>query len=169
MIFSPGFDSNIEAHMEEEGSFSKGKHSCKDDLMEVFCPCCRRYDTEVKATPQVKVKGAFPKEKEKDPEAAGKLLEVQGNNGNSQNGGVPQGLGLNQTGPEPSAVSYPQVVSYNPQALSTQQSLDAHDAAAIYRSRPSPSAPAADHDVIFSDEQLQAMRRQCSYPVQATT
>ena len=51
--------------------------------------------------------------------------------------------------------------------------VDAHTAGALYRSRPSPSAPVMDDgpgpdDAVFMEAQL-AVHRQCSQPVQATS
>ncbi|XP_076472617.1 uncharacterized protein LOC143302016 [Babylonia areolata] len=94
-----GFDTDMEAQLEddEEGTF-KAKHSCWDDVVEVFCPCCAccqpssssssyssssststPTNTNTKPRGEVKVKvKAAPRGKvtEKGSEASGKLLEM---------------------------------------------------------------------------------------------
>jgi hypothetical protein len=142
-----GYEAEMEAQMEGDGSDYKAKHSCLHELTEVFCPCCV-YRSEVKAAPQTKV--VCPKgEKDKDPEASGKLLEVFASNH-----------------PPPSQ-PHPHPHHQHPHDLS-----DAHahvHAGAIYRSRPSPSAPVLDpeHDpmMVYQSDLI----RQYSQPVQATT
>lgn len=122
-----GFEVDMEAQMEEDGTYNRAKHSCMEDVMEVFCPCCHIWKSDVKATPQAKV--VFPKkgEKDKDPEASGKLLEVS--------------------------------------SLQHAQPVDVDSHLAKFRSRPCPSAPTLDHEVIVYPDYY----RQCSQPVQATT
>ncbi|XP_070207352.1 uncharacterized protein [Littorina saxatilis] len=67
-----GYETEIEAQLGQEGSL-KSKQNCLDELNEVFCPCIR--GKEVKATPKGKVVTPA-KEKEKDAEASGKLLDL---------------------------------------------------------------------------------------------
>ena len=133
----------MEAQLEEELS-QRAKRSCADDVMEVFCPCCVK--AEVKFSPKCKV--VLPEKKtEKGTEASGKLLE---------------------TTRDPDSDPDPEVV----ETTLTSDSISASPGA-IYRARPSPSAPVLDDsrgsEVEFSEDYQAAAHRKLSQPVQATT
>ncbi|KAK7497929.1 hypothetical protein BaRGS_00010800 [Batillaria attramentaria] len=67
-----GYEADLEAQLEEEGACNKAKHNLMDELMYAFCPCAQKKSGDEKPRPKTKI--ATP-EKEKDKEAAAKLLD----------------------------------------------------------------------------------------------
>lgn len=140
----------MEAHLDEEGAYNKAKQNFVDDLLEVFCPCARRSRTDCQAAPRGSKVLTAEKEKERGTEASGKLLEV---------------LPLEVTRDPEDLHPHP----HPPPAPAGPPSPGA-----LYRARPSPSAPVIDEccqgpdGVVFTEAHL-AVHRQYSQPVQATT